>query len=303
MHVSVLAAEVIEGLNPKAGGLYIDGTLGGGGHTRMILERGGRVIGIDQDSDVLTETAARLSDWRGQFTPAHGNFCDMKAILQSNGYERADGILLDLGVSSFQLDRAERGFSFQQDGPLDMRMDRSRGQTAADLVNTLSRDALADLLRDFGEESAAWRIAGAIVQAREKQALTRTGQLAEVVAAAVGGRHGRIHPATKTFQALRIAVNREMECLAQGLKDGLDLLNPGGRMAVIAFHSLEDRQVKQLFNQHAGRMESLPQGGAQWVGEYPQVRKITRKAVTASESEVAENPRSRSAKLRIVERA
>jgi len=302
VHVSVLAEEVIEGLNPKSGGLYVDGTLGGGGHAQRILERGGRVIGIDQDADVLAETAERLSVWGERFSPVHGNFADMKSLLENEMDEGVDGILLDLGVSSFQLDRAERGFSFQQEGPLDMRMDRTSGRTAADWVNTLSREELADTLRAYGEEPAAWRIAGAIEQARDERPLSTTLELAEVVSKAAGGRRGRLHPATRTFQALRMAVNDELGALERGLDDGLNLLRMGGRMAVISFHSLEDRKVKQTFNKHAGRMESLPQGGARWVGELPQMRKITRKAVTASDGELAENPRSRSAKLRIVER-
>jgi 16S rRNA (cytosine1402-N4)-methyltransferase len=227
----------------------------------------------------------------------------MKTMAEERGIGQLDGILLDLGVSSNQLDEADRGFSFQQAGPLDMRMNRSEGPTAADLVNTLSREELARVFRDYGEERSAWRIAGAIVQAREEEPFTTTGRLAEVISAEVGGRRGgRLHPATRVFQALRIAVNDEIGSLERGLQDGLDLLKAGGRLAVISFHSLEDRPVKQFFNRHAGRIEALQQGGERWVGELPRVKKITRKAIVATEQEVRENPRARSARLRVAER-
>jgi 16S rRNA (cytosine1402-N4)-methyltransferase len=303
VHISVLPAEVAAYLEPQPGGIYLDGTVGGGGHAQMILERGGSIIGIDRDEDALARTAERLSSWKERVVLVHGNYADMKTMAEERGIGQLDGILLDLGVSSNQLDEADRGFSFQQAGPLDMRMNRSEGPTAADLVNTLSREELARVFRDYGEERSAWRIAGAIVQAREEEPFTTTGRLAEVISAEVGGRRGgRLHPATRVFQALRIAVNDEIGSLERGLQDGLDLLKAGGRLAVISFHSLEDRPVKQFFNRHAGRIEALQQGGERWVGELPRVKKITRKAIVATEQEVRENPRARSARLRVAER-
>jgi len=297
-----MARQVMEGLVPRRDGVYVDGTLGGGGHTRLILEAGGRVFGMDRDWAALERVAETLSEWSERLVLVHGNFADMSDLIRQHGVDEVDGVLLDLGVSSNQIDEADRGFSFQQDGPLDMRMDSKQKNSAADWVNTLSREELANLFREYGEEKRAWQIAGAMVRERQKKPFSRTVELADVVASASGGRRGRIHPATRVFQALRIAVNDELGSLEQGLTGGLDLLKTGGRMAVISFHSLEDRRVKQFFNKHAGKMEALQQGGEQWVGEQPAVKKITRKAATASREEVRENPRSRSAKLRIAER-
>lgn len=304
MHRPVLLDEVIEHLAVKPGGTYIDGTVGGGGHAGAIAERlgeGGRLLGLDQDDDALALAGRNLLRFP-RVRVVHGNFGDMKAIAHREGIEQADGVLLDLGVSSMQLDTADRGFSFQQDAALDMRMDRRQARTAADLVNTMSGGELADLLWTLGDERASRRIARFIVEAREASPLRTTGQLADLVARAKGGRHGRIHPATQTFQALRMAVNDELGALRRGLAGALDLLRPGGRLAVIAFHSIEDRVVKQIFAAHAGRWESLPAGGERRVGEQPPVRWIVKSPVTASDREVAANPRARSAKLRVVER-
>jgi 16S rRNA (cytosine1402-N4)-methyltransferase len=213
-----------------------------------------------------------------------------------------DGILLDIGISSNQLDDAERGFSFMRDGPLDMRMNRGKARTAADLLNTLSEADLAGLLRRYGEEPRARAIARRVVEQRQQALFVRTPQLADLVMGVYGGRRGRIHPATQTFQALRIAVNGELEALEQGLEAGLGLLAPGGRMLVISFHSLEDRIVKHFFAEHQGRWESLAEGGRKWIGSTPQVEVLTRRPVMASDEECLVNPRARSAKLRAAER-
>jgi len=226
----------------------------------------------------------------------------MIAIAASRNIEGVDGVVLDLGMSSDQVDTPERGFSFLHEGPLDMRMDRSRGPTACDLINSLDEPALADILWRLGEEQASRRIARAIVSERQGRPITTTAQLAEIVSRAKGGRFGKIHPATKTFQALRMAVNHELESLQRGLDGALTLVKVGGRIGVISFHSIEDRIVKQTFARHVGRWESLQAGGREWVGEKPAAKWITRKPVTASEMELQENPRARSAKLRVVER-
>ena len=289
-------------LAPRDGQVFVDGTLGGGGHTRMLLERGATVIGLDRDEAALERMQVEQARWQGKLMMVHGNFAEMNRLVAEQGYTAVDGILLDVGVSSFQIDERERGFSFQEDGPLDMRMDRSQELSAADLVNRLDEQELIRIFRAYGEEPQARRVAQAIVKQRTDKPFERTEQLAACISAAKGGRKGRIHPATRVFQALRIEVNDELGSLEKGLVEGLDLLKIGGRMAVIAFHSLEDRRVKQFFNAHAGRNESLPQGGEQWIGQLPRVRKMTRKAVKAGTDEVAENPRSRSARLRVVER-
>ena len=304
-HTPVLLKETIDALAVKPGGVYVDGTLGRAGHARGILERAGtgaRLIGIDRDTQALTESAERLGRVPGvNLTLVHGCHGDIARIVRDEGIEAVDGILLDLGVSSPQLDEAARGFSFRADGPLDMRMDRSRGETAAELVATRSEEELADLLRTLGEEPNARRIAKAIVQARAASPIETTAQLAALVEKTVG-RSGAHHPATRTFQAIRMAVNDELGELARALEGGLGLLKPGGRFAVITFESLTDRTVKRFFADHAGRMVSLQQGGERWEGSLPKVRLVTRHAVTASEEEIGANPRARSAKLRAIER-
>lgn len=305
MHQPVLLEEVIELMAIKADGAYIDGTLGSGGHTEAILQRleeNGRLLGIDRDVDALKRSRERLTPWASKCVLVQGNFSEMEHIAQQCGFERVDGVLLDLGMSSDQVDTAERGFSFQASGPLDMRMDRKQDRTAADLVNGLSEGEMRKLLWVLGEEKAARRIARSIVRERDREPITTTERLATIVEDAKGGRRGRTHPATKTFQAFRMAVNEEMENLDKGLEAALSLLKENGRLAVITFHSLEDRRVKQFMRKHIGRMESLQQGGERWVGEEPKMRAVSKKPVTASREEQRENPRSRSAKLRVAER-
>jgi 16S rRNA (cytosine1402-N4)-methyltransferase len=291
-HVPVLLDAVLDGLQPRTGGRYIDGTLGGGGHAAALLERSspnGLLLGIDADPAALAAAAERLQPFGERIRLAHGNFGALGALAAQAGWQRVDGILLDLGVSSYQLDTAERGFSFQADGPLDMRLDPTEGQTAADLVNEASETELADLIFQYGEERASRRIARFIVEARRREPFTTTAQLAATVARALGGRHGKIHPATRTFQALRIAVNSELDNLERGLEQAVELLQPGGRLAVIAFHSLEDRIVKHFFRAEAK-------------AEPARLAILTKKPIEADEAEARSNPRSRSAKLRIAER-
>ena len=306
-HVPVLLQETIEALAVKAGGTYVDGTLGRAGHACEILRRGAaRVIGIDRDQTALDEVAARTVDGSaekpaGKLILKKGCHGDLAKIVRGEGIGEVDGILLDLGVSSPQLDDAGRGFSFRADGPLDMRMDRSRRLTAAEIVNSQTVEELTELLRAYGEEPAARRIAQAIVRLRAQARIETTSQLAELVERTVG-RHGAHHPATRTFQALRMAVNDELGELSRALAGALEILKSGGRLAVITFESLSDRTVKRFFADHAGRMVSLQQGGERWEGVLPRVRRVTRRAVTASEREKSLNMRSRSAKLRAVER-
>ena len=306
-HVPVLLQETIEALAVKAGGTYVDGTLGRAGHAREILRRGAaRVIGIDRDQTALDEVAARTVDGSaekpaGKLILKKGCHGDLAKIVRGEGIGEVDGILLDLGVSSPQLDDAGRGFSFRADGPLDMRMDRSRRLTAAEIVNSRTVEELTEILRAYGEEPAARRIAQAIVRLRAQARIETTSQLAELVERTVG-RHGAHHPATRTFQALRMAVNDELGELSRALAGALEILKSGGRLAVITFESLSDRTVKRFFADHAGRMVSLQQGGERWEGVLPRVRRVTRRAVTASEREKSLNMRSRSAKLRAVER-
>jgi 16S rRNA (cytosine1402-N4)-methyltransferase len=291
-HLPVLLDAVLAGLAPRPGGRYIDGTLGGGGHAAAILERcapDGLLLGVDADPAALAAAAQHLSGFGARAQLAHGNFGDLAEIAATHGFRQADGILLDLGVSSHQLDTAERGFSFQAEGPLDMRLDPTAGAPASELVNRASEAQLADIIFEYGEERAARRIARVIVEARRRERLESTSQLAALVSRAVGGRHGKIHPATRTFQALRIAVNGELDNLKRALPQAVELLAPGGRLAVIAFHSLEDRIVKHFFRAAAAAPEA-------------RVAIITKKPIEAQEPEARANPRSRSAKLRIAER-
>ncbi len=281
-------------LAPRPAGRYLDATVGGGGHVLAVLQAaqpGGRLLGIDADPAALAATAARLqaAGLIEQAVLCHGSFADLATLAASAGFGAFDGILFDLGVSSYQLDTPERGFSFAADGPLDMRLDPTQGLTAADMVNRLSERELADIIFLYGEEHAARRIARAIVEHRRTQPFQRTAELAEVVARAVGGRHGRIHPATRTFQALRIAVNQELDRLQVALPQAVDLLAPGGRLAAISFHSLEDRIVKQFLRAEAS-------------GETPRLTILTKKPVVPTAAEVANNPRARSAKLRVAAR-
>lgn len=301
-HHSVLPHEVLEALAPRPGGVYLDGTLGGGGHAGAILaaaQPGGRLIGIDADPAALAAAQARLSADglpAASFTLHHGRFGDMAAIVHGYGLQTVDGILLDLGVSSHQLDTPGRGFSFAADGPLDMRLDPTGGPTAADLVNGLDEAALADLIYRYGEERGSRRIARLIVERRAQTPFTGTAELAALVARAIGrGGRDRIHPATRTFQALRIAVNGELEQLEGALPQAVELLRAGARLAVISFHSLEDRIVKLFFRAESGYGGSMNE-------RTPRLSILTRKPLEAGADEVARNPRARSAKLRVAER-
>ncbi len=305
MHKPVMSAEVIEGLAVKTGGRYIDATLGDGGHAQALLEAigpTGRLLGVDRDAEALEQARSVLWDWREQYVEARANFESLAEVASTHDFLGADGVLFDLGVRSAQLDHPERGFSFMQDGPLDMRMDQRQDWTAADLVNEWTESELAQVIWRYGEERAARRIAAAVVARREDRRFTRTLDLAEVVELAVGGRRGKTHPATRTFQALRMRVNEELQAIEIGVRSAIDLVRPGGRIAVLTYHSLEDRLVKQICNRHVGQWQSLQAGGQEWVGEQPQLQRFTRKPLVPSVAEVRENPRARSAKLRIVER-
>ena len=291
-HVPVLLKETVDGLAVKKGGRYVDGTFGRGGHSREIVRRGGEVLGIDRDDAAVAAA--------GGLKVVKGNHGDIERIAHESGWECVDGVLLDLGVSSPQLDEAGRGFSFLRDGPLDMRMDRSRGVTAADLVNNESAERLEEIFREWGEEPQARRIARAIVAERKEHSFTTTMELADYLERILG-RRGAHHPATRVFQALRMEVNDEMGELERALEGGFRLLRKGGRFAVITFESLTDRVVKRTFAAHVGRMVSLQQGGERWEGDLPRAKAISRKAIVAGAEETALNPRSRSAKLRVIE--
>jgi len=293
-HIPVLFEETVGALAVKPGGRYVDGTFGRGGHAREIVRRGGELLGIDRDDEAVAAA--------GELKVVKGRHGDLKELAYANGWKEVDGILLDLGVSSPQLDEAGRGFSFLREGPLDMRMDRSGGLSAADLVNGEGAERLEEIFRTLGEEPQARRIAKAIVRARGEGArFGTTKELADFIERLIGRRGGH-HPATRVFQALRMEVNDELGELNRALAGGLELLKPGGRFAIITFESLSDRIVKRFFAAHVGKMRSLQQGGEEWVGELPRVRAVTRKGVTAGERELELNPRSRSAKLRVIEK-
>jgi 16S rRNA (cytosine1402-N4)-methyltransferase len=301
-HTPVLLKEVLEALAPRPGATIVDGTLGGGGHSEALLQAGAHVIGLDQDVDALEfAKEKRLHRYGDLFHPVRANFAQLGAVLDDLHVPEIDGLLLDLGVSSWQLDTAERGFSFQREGPLDMRMNRDEGPTAADLVNTLPAAELARIFYQYGEEPNARRIAARLVSGRTVCPFETTMQLALAVEEVVP-RRGRIHPATRIFQALRIAVNRELEVLESVLVQAAARLRPGARMAVITFHSLEDRIVKDFFKLRSTAELDRPE----WPEPRPNpdyiFRALTRKPVIASAEEQQSNPRSRSAKLRAVEK-
>jgi len=306
-HLSVMPKEVLAYLAPQAGEVFLDGTLGGGGHARLILEASapdGRLIGLDRDPAALKKAGEVLAPFGDRAVLRHGNFAEANHILPALGVDRVDGILLDLGVSSHQLDAEERGFSFRADAPLDMRMDTTAGQTAADVLESASAEELARIFREYGEERWAGRIARRILATRTEKPLLTTGQLADLVRDTVPGGYkpARIHPATRVFQALRIQVNGELDHVAQGISRGLELLKPGGRMVVISFHSLEDRIVKQFFQRQAQSCICPPQLPYCNCGHQAKLEILTRKAVRASEEEIADNPRARSAVLRAARR-
>ncbi|WP_435893740.1 16S rRNA (cytosine(1402)-N(4))-methyltransferase RsmH [Oceaniferula spumae] len=300
-HVPVLLPEVLHFMAPAEGKVLVDGTLGGGGHTEAMLKTGATVIGIDQDEQALAFARERLAAYADRFTALKGNFASMPQLLADAGHQQVDGILVDIGVSSWQLDEAERGFSFAKDGPLDMRMNQSSGQTAADLVNTASEQELKTIFFEYGEERASNKIVRRIIERREQKPFLTTLDLADVIASVVP-RGGKSHPATRVFQALRIAVNDELGVLRKLLEQSAEMLRPGGRLAVITFHSLEDRIVKQFFKKasetHVDRKE--------WPEPRPNpdyhFKLLTRRPVVAGEGELKLNRRSRSAKLRVVEK-
>lgn len=301
-HTPVLLSEVLDGMSIDPDGVYIDGTCGGAGHSSEIAKRlkGGRLIGIDRDPDAVKAAAARLTGYNAEVL--HGNYSDIKALAASAGIDAADGILLDLGVSSHQLDTVERGFSYHGDAPLDMRMSQE-GDTAADLVNSLSEAELARIMFEYGEEKFSRRIAEGIVKYRAEKRIETTGELADIISAAVPARFKRDkNPCRKTFQAIRIAVNGEFDHLERGLDDAFDLLKCGGRLCVITFHSLEDRIVKRKFAEFCKGCICPPDFPQCVCGRTPRGKLVNRKPIEASENELADNPRSRSAKLRVIEK-
>lgn len=301
VHKPVLFAETIDSLAIRPEGTYIDGTAGGGGHSEAILQRlnGGRLLSIDQDPDAIAACTARLSSYPGWMI-RQGNFSQMVQLASSCGITQVDGVLMDIGVSSHQLDTPERGFSYHTDAPLDMRMSQE-GPTAADLVNTLSWQQLADIIRRYGEDKSAARIAKAIVEAREKEPIQTTLQLADIIRNAVPAavRRAEGHPARKTFQALRIAVNGELDRLSEGLEAAFSLLSVGGRLAVITFHSLEDRIVKQKMNEWCTGCTCPPDFPVCVCGKKPRAELVYKKGLAPTEEEIQENPRARSARLRV----
>jgi 16S rRNA (cytosine1402-N4)-methyltransferase len=304
-HISVFATEAVDVLALRPGAVVVDGTFGGGGHAGRIARRvgpTGRVICIDRDPETRVHFDRLAGEHPGQLFYANASYADMARVAGSLGFERVDGVLLDLGLSSFQLSDAERGFSFMREGPLDMRFDPGSGQSAADLIAFASEAEIVRILFSYGEESQARRIARAIVREREREPIETTTRLAGIIERAIGRRHGdRIHPATKTFQALRIAVNDELGEVERGVQAGIDLLAAGGRFAVISFHSLEDRIVKRAFAD-AARGCICPRDVPVCVCGHTATVRLVGKATRPTDAEVAANPRARSAILRVVER-
>jgi 16S rRNA (cytosine1402-N4)-methyltransferase len=302
-----MADEVLLYLNPSRGRTYLDGTLGGGGHARLILEASapdGVLIGMDQDEEALAAAGRSLACFGERAILRHGNFSTMESHLDVLGIAEVDGVLLDIGVSSHQLDKPERGFSFREDGPLDMRMNPAAGFSAAEVVAEAGADELKRIFREYGEERWAGKIAREIVSVREEQPIETTLQLADLVSRAVPRGRGpqRIHPATRVFQALRIHVNGELDCLRAGLEAARKKLKVGGRLVVISFHSLEDRIVKHAFREWATGCTCPPRLAVCVCGQQPKVKILTRKAVRATEDEIEANPRARSAVLRAMEK-
>ena len=308
-HLPVLLNECMDGLNIRPDGTYLDCTLGGAGHSSEIFSRlrGGRLIGIDRDADAIEAAGARMAALNGdaEFTAIRGNFHDAPALLAGIGVWRVDGILADLGVSSHQLDVRERGFSYHDDAPLDMRMDTSQTLSACEIVNTWSEDDLTRILRDYGEENWSRQIARVICDRRRNQPVETTGALVSIIDAAIPKKFRSkdgSHPARRTFQALRIAVNDELDPLDRAIEDLVNLLNPGGRICIITFHSLEDRIVKTAFRRLNNPCTCPKEFPVCMCGKKPVIELISRKPITASAQELAENPRARSASLRIAEK-
>ena len=306
-HKSVLLEESIEALHIRPDGIYVDGTLGGGGHSYEICRRlsdRGRLIGIDQDAAAIAAATKRLEEFKDRVTIVRSNYCDMKKELGKLGITSVDGVILDLGVSSYQLDEAERGFTYREDAPLDMRMDQRQTLSAKEVVNDYSEMELYHIIRDYGEERFAKNIAKHIVSARKKKHLHTTGELIHVIKAAIPAKARATggHPAKRTFQAIRIEVNRELYVLDHSLGDMIDLLNDKGRICVITFHSLEDRIVKNKFRESENPCTCPKEFPVCICGKKPKGRVITRKPIVPSEEELEENTRSKSSKLRVFER-
>ena len=307
-HTSVLLEEVLDNLAIRPDGIYVDGTLGGGGHSFHILERlaeGGRLIGIDQDTDAIAAAGERLAAFGGAVTIVHDNYENIAGVLADLSIKEVDGILLDLGVSSYQLDNPDRGFTYRTDAPLDMRMDRSSSLTAREIVNTYSAEELTRILREYGEEKCASRIAANIVKRRAIKPFETTGELSEIVRASIPARMREKggNPDKRTFQAIRIACNRELDVLRDSLDTMIDLLAPGGRLCVITFHSLEDRIVKNAFKRNENPCTCPPEFPVCVCGKKSKGRVVTRKAIAPSAEELKVNRRSASAKLRVFEKA
>ena len=305
-HKSVLLNETIDGLNIKPDGIYVDGTLGGGGHAYEVCRRlgeKGSIIGIDQDAAAIEAASARLKDFGEKVTIVRSNYCDMKSNLHELGIDKVDWIVLDLGVSSYQLDTAERGFSYREDAPLDMRMDTRQKMTARDIVNDYTEADLYRVIRDYGEDKFAKNIAKHIVQARAVKPVETTAELSEIIRASIPMKFQKKsgHPAKRTFQAIRIELNRELDVLRDSLDDMIDLLNPGGRLCIITFHSLEDRIVKSAFRKNENPCTCPPDFPVCVCGKKSKGSIITKKPILPSEEELEYNSRSKSAKLRIFE--
>lgn len=306
-HIPIMLEQVVNLLEPERGGVFVDGTLGGGGHARALLERlpaGSRLFGIDRDTDALSAAGRKLTQFGDSFTPIHGNFFHMRELLKAYGVLRIDGALLDLGVSSYQLDTPERGFSYHDDAPLDMRMDLSAQFNAYGVINGYEERELAAIIRDYGEERFAGRIARAVARERNKRPIQSTCELAQIIKAAIPAANRREgpHPARRTFQAVRIEVNGELKGLGEAVTDAARLLSPGGVLAVITFHSLEDRIVKQAFRTMENPCICSPKAPVCVCGRKSEARVLTKKPLTATERELRDNPRSRSAKLRAIRR-
>lgn len=306
-HVSVLLDETIEQLNIRPDGIYVDGTLGGGGHSYEICRRlsgKGRLIGIDQDADAIAAAGKRLEEFGDRVTIVRSNYCNMRRELEKLGINRVDGIVLDLGVSSYQLDAAERGFTYRVDAPLDMRMDQRQTKTARDIVNGYSEKELYRVIHDLGEERFAGNIAKHIAAAREKKPIETTGELTEIIRGAIPAKLRAVggHPAKRTFQAIRIELNQELEVLKNSLDDMIDLLNPGGRICVITFHSLEDRIVKTIFKTNENPCTCPSNFPVCVCDKKPKGRTAVKKPILPGPEELERNKRAKSAKLRVFER-
>ena len=306
-HVSVLLEETIDQLHIRPDGIYVDGTLGGGGHACEVCRRlseKGRLMGIDQDADAIAAAGRDFQEYKDRVTIVRSNYCNMREELHRLGIEKVDGIVLDLGVSSYQLDAADRGFTYRTDAPLDMRMDQRQTKTARDIVNGYSEQELFRVIRDYGEERFAGNIARNIVAQREKKPIETTAELTEIIRSSIPVKNqiGKGHPAKRTFQAIRIELNRELEVLRDTLDDMIDLLNPGGRICIITFHSLEDRIVKTIFKTNENPCTCPSNFPVCVCGKKPKGRTVSRKPILPGEEELAHNKRSKSAKLRVFER-